>query len=229
MAATPHGVEFDPVRIGLLLDWPVGVPANLIEPIQLAFEEAHAARRIPRRIELVVEEAHGLSLHAAKNAIDGYRRLVDAGCVGVIGPLISDNAIALAPVVDALQVPAISWCGTERFHGAYCFDLGNGGSLNGIVAALATLAGVAGPNTTVVPGHGPITNRAAIVAHRDMVLAVRDKVRQMVAEGRSVEEIVAAKPTAEFDERTGNAAGSAERFLRQLYSELKDATTEAAR
>ena len=103
------------------------MPANLIEPIQLAFEEAHAARRIPRRIELVVEEAHGLPLHAAKNAIDGYRRLVDAGCVGVIGPLISDNAIALAPVVDALQVPAISWCGTERFHGAYCFDLGNGG------------------------------------------------------------------------------------------------------
>lgn len=127
MTATPHGVTFDPVRIGLLLDWPVGVPANLTEPIQLAFEEADASRRLPRRIELVVEQAHGLPLHAARHAIDGYRRLVDAGCIGVIGPLISDNAIALAPVIDALEVPAISWCGTERFHGAYCFNLGNGG------------------------------------------------------------------------------------------------------
>src|SRR5678816_1499014 len=112
MASTPHGVTFDPVRIGLLLDWPVGVPANLTEPIELAFEEADASRRLPRRIELVVEQAHGLPLHAAKNAIDGYRRLIDQGCVGVIGPLISDNAIALAPVVDELEVPAISWCGT---------------------------------------------------------------------------------------------------------------------
>jgi cyclase len=104
-------------------------------------------------------------------------------------------------------------------------DLANGGSLNGILAGLATLASVAGPNTTVVPGHGPITDRTAIVAHRDMVLAVRDKVRPMVAAGRTVEEVLAAKPTAEFDERTGNAAASAERFVRQLYSELKDATT----
>lgn len=127
MTSTPHGLQFDPVRIGLLLDWPVGVPANTIEPIQLAFEEAAASRRLPRAIELVVEEAHGLPLHHPGRAIEGYRRLVDAGCVGVIGPLISDNAIALAPVVDRLEVPAISWCGTERFHGTYCFTLGNGG------------------------------------------------------------------------------------------------------
>ena len=108
-------------------------------------------------------------------------------------------------------------------------DVANGGSLNGMLAALATLAAVSGPNTTVLPGHGAITNRAAIVAHRDMVLAVADRVRQMVAAGRTVEEVVAAKPTAEFDERTGNAAQSAERFVRQLYSELKGATTQVDR
>jgi ABC-type branched-subunit amino acid transport system substrate-binding protein len=127
MATTPHGITFDPARIGLLLDWPVGEPANLIEPITLAFEEAAAAKRLPRAIELVVETAHGLPLHSADRAIAGYKRLVEAGCVGVIGPLISDNAIALAPVVDAVGVPAVSWCGTERFHGSSCFVLGNGG------------------------------------------------------------------------------------------------------
>jgi cyclase len=128
------------------------------------------------------------------------------------------------PVADVLMTGDVF-----RSTGYPNIDLGNGGSLNGMLAALATLAAVSGPNTTVVPGHGPITNRAAIVAHRDMALAVRDKVRQMVVAGRTVEEVIAAKPTAEFDERTGNAAGSAERFVRQLYSELKDATTEAAR
>jgi glyoxylase-like metal-dependent hydrolase (beta-lactamase superfamily II) len=128
------------------------------------------------------------------------------------------------PLADVLMTGDVF-----RSTGYPNIDIGNGGSLNGILAALATLAAVSGPNTTVLPGHGAITNRAAIVAHRDMVLAVADRVRQMVAAGRTVEEVIAAKPTAEFDERTGNAAGSAERFVRQLYSELKGAATEETR
>lgn len=125
--ASPHGVPLDPVRIGYLVDWPVGVPENLIEPFTLAFEEALASGVVNRRIELVVEEAHGLPLHSADRAIAGYRRLVDQGCIGVIGPLISDNAIALVDTIEACRVPALTWCGTERYHGEYCFNLGNGG------------------------------------------------------------------------------------------------------
>jgi glyoxylase-like metal-dependent hydrolase (beta-lactamase superfamily II) len=128
------------------------------------------------------------------------------------------------PIADVLMTGDVF-----RSAGYPNIDVANGGSLNGMLAALATLAAVSGPNTTVLPGHGAITNRAAIVAHRDMVLAVADRVRQMVAAGRTVEEVVAAKPTAEFDERTGNAAQSAERFVRQLYSELKGAATQVDR
>ena len=100
-------------------------------------------------------------------------------------------------------------------------DRNNGGTLKGMLASLTLLADTAGPATTVVPGHGDITNRAAVVAHRDMANTVRDRVAKLLSEGRTVEQVVAAKPTADFDERVGNAAQSADRFVQQVYAELR--------
>ena len=100
-------------------------------------------------------------------------------------------------------------------------DRNNGGTLKGMLASLTLLAETAGPATTVVPGHGDITNRAAVVAHRDMAMTVRDRVAKLLSEGRDVEQVVAAKPTADFDERVGNAAQSADRFVQQVYAELR--------
>lgn len=99
-------------------------------------------------------------------------------------------------------------------------DRANGGSLKGILEAFDTLIASAGPRTKVLPGHGPITNRAAIVAHKRMALAVRDRVAAQIKQGRTQEQIVASKPTKDFDERTGNAAASADRFVQQVYAEL---------
>ena len=103
-------------------------------------------------------------------------------------------------------------------------DRNNGGSIK-LIDSLTVLADLAGPATTVVPGHGDITNRAAIVAHRDMAVAVRDRVAKMIAQGMTQEQIVAAKPTKDNDERVGNAAMSADRFVGQLYAELRAAGT----
>jgi len=100
-------------------------------------------------------------------------------------------------------------------------DRNNGGTLKGMLASLNLLTETAGPNTTVVPGHGDITNRAAIIAHRDMAMMVRDRVSKLLNEGRTVEQVVAAKPTADFDQRVGNAAQSADRFVQQVYAELR--------
>jgi cyclase len=99
-------------------------------------------------------------------------------------------------------------------------DLANGASLKGMLAALRTLAAEAGPNTTVVPGHGPITNRAAILAHLDVATEVVSRVQRLIAQGQTQEQIVAAKVTTEFDERVGSAANSADRFVGQVYQEL---------
>ncbi len=104
-------------------------------------------------------------------------------------------------------------------------DRANGGTLAGMLAALQTLIDTAGAATRVAPGHGDLTNRAGIQAHRDMAVAVRDRVSKMMAEGQTIEQIVASKPTRDFDERTGNVAQSADRFVGQVYAELRGTGT----
>ena len=103
-------------------------------------------------------------------------------------------------------------------------DRTSGGSLKGMLAAFDTLIAAAGPNTKVLPGHGPITNRAGLVAHQRMTLALRDQVSKMIADGKTQEQVVAAKITNAYEKQTGNAAGTGDRFVNQLYLELKAAS-----
>lgn len=99
-------------------------------------------------------------------------------------------------------------------------DRTNGGSLNGMIEGLGVTIGMAGPNTKIIPGHGPMVDRAAVIAHRDMILAIRDKVAELVKQGKSEDEVLAAKPTSGYDS-IPNASTTSERFVRQLYAELK--------
>jgi cyclase len=100
-------------------------------------------------------------------------------------------------------------------------DRANGGSLNGMLEGLSITIGMAGPNTKIIPGHGPTVDRAALTAHRDMILVVRDKVAALVQQGKTVEEVLAAKPTSDYDSIVPGASTTSERFVRQLYAELK--------
>ena len=100
-------------------------------------------------------------------------------------------------------------------------DLTNGGSLAGLLAGLGDTIGRAGPRTKIIPGHGAIADRAALIAQRDMVLAVRDRVATLVSQGKSIEEVIAARPTASFDARVAQSEETAERFIRWLYAEVK--------
>lgn len=102
-------------------------------------------------------------------------------------------------------------------------DRGNGGSLNGMLDGLGVLIGLAGPNTKIIPGHGSMVSRAEVMAHRDMILAIRDRVAQLVAQGKTQEEVLAAHPTAEYDAKVPNSKETTERFVTQLYAELKPA------
>ena len=99
-------------------------------------------------------------------------------------------------------------------------DRANGGTLNGMLEGLGTTIGMAGPNTKIIPGHGPTVDRAAVTAHRDIILAVRDRVADMVKQGKTAQEIIAAKPTASYDSKVEQAAMTSERFINQLYAEL---------
>ena len=99
-------------------------------------------------------------------------------------------------------------------------DRANGGTLNGMLEGLGRTIGMAGPNTKIIPGHGPTVDRAAVTAHRDIILAVRDRVAEMVKQGKTAQEIIAAKPTAAYDSKVEQAAMTSERFINQLYAEL---------
>jgi branched-chain amino acid transport system substrate-binding protein len=116
----------DPIKIGWLgsaLDGPGG---GYDKVHRLAFDEAMEQGVLDRPVEFVLHPEQGLPHGSAKNATDGFRYLVDEGCIGVAGAYSSDNAIVVAPLANSLEVPLISWCGTERLQGEYCFRLGNG-------------------------------------------------------------------------------------------------------
>jgi len=103
-------------------------------------------------------------------------------------------------------------------------DRTDGGSLSGLLDGLSRIIALSGPNTKIVPGHGPIVGRSAVIAHRDMILTVRDRVSLLVQQGKTVEEVLAAHPKSEYDEHIPQSGRYLERFVRQLYAELKPAT-----
>jgi len=100
-------------------------------------------------------------------------------------------------------------------------DRANGGSLLGLEDGLARVIALCGPNTKVVPGHGAIVDRAAVMAHRDIVVAVHRKVADLIKQGKSQDEVIAAKPAAEFTSRIKEVGMTEDRFVGQVYAELK--------
>lgn len=95
-------------------------------------------------------------------------------------------------------------------------DTNNGGTLDGTLEALGILIGAAGPNTSIVPGHGVVSNRMDVMGFRDMVLDVKSRVESMVERGMTYDQVATANPTRAYNDRYGDP----ERFLRAVYSEL---------
>jgi glyoxylase-like metal-dependent hydrolase (beta-lactamase superfamily II) len=108
------------------------------------------------------------------------------------------------------------------FNGFYPFiDVRSGGSLEGTLAAVEAVLALANESTTIIPGHGPVSNRAELIAYRDMLIGARAGIAPMIADGKSVEEVVAAKPTAALDAKWGGGFLNPERFVRIIYAALK--------
>jgi glyoxylase-like metal-dependent hydrolase (beta-lactamase superfamily II) len=100
-------------------------------------------------------------------------------------------------------------------------DRTSGGTLKGLLAAFDETIARAGPATKIIPGHGAITDRNGVIAQRELVVKMRDRIAPMVSAGRSVEEVIAAKPTADTDAQVPQAATTSEQLIRWLYAELK--------
>src|SRR6267143_3544164 len=100
-------------------------------------------------------------------------------------------------------------------------DRANGGTLKGMLEGFTALINLAGPGTKIIPGHGAVVDKGGVAAHRDMTIAIRDRVAALVMQGKTQEETVAAKPTSEYDARVPQAAQTSDRFVGQLYAEIK--------
>lgn len=117
-----------------------------------------------------------------------------------------------------------------RNYGYPFIDTANGGTLDGAIEALDQTMKIAGPGTKLIPGHGTIIHRGDIVPYRDMILAVRTKVQQMIRDGKTQQEVLAAHLTAPWDAKVpggllpaGAVGTSADRFVAMVYSQLRAA------
>jgi cyclase len=106
-------------------------------------------------------------------------------------------------------------------------DLARGGSVQGEIDALNAIIDITVPErnqmggTRVVPGHGRLTNEADVVEYRDMMTIVRDRVRDMVKKGMTVEQVKAARPTLEYDGIYGtDKSWTGEMFIETVYRDL---------
>jgi len=107
------------------------------------------------------------------------------------------------------------------FNGLYPYiDLDGGGSIQGMIAAVDVGIALADENTQVIPGHGPMSDRAGLIEYRGFLVEARDNVQALIDEGRSLQEAIAAKPTAKWDDALGGVWITPEQLVAFIYNSL---------
>jgi glyoxylase-like metal-dependent hydrolase (beta-lactamase superfamily II) len=111
--------------------------------------------------------------------------------------------------------------GDTFFNGRYpLIDVSSGGSLPGMIAAANTALAMSNTDTRFIPGHGPLATRPDLVRYRDMLVATRDRIGQLIAQNRTLEQVLAAKPLADLDATWGTGNIKPEQFLTIVYGSL---------
>jgi len=125
------------------------------------------------------------------------------------------DAVVWVPAADVLHT------GDLLFNGTYpVIDVAAGGSIGGMIRSADALLALVGPGTRIVPGHGPLADRAALQRFRDMLATVRERVTALLREGRTLEEIRAARPLADLDAVWGGGFMKPASFLETVHSDL---------
>ena len=123
----------------------------------------------------------------------------------------------------AVRFPAanVLHTGDLFFNGLYPrIDVAGGGSIDGMIAAADALLGKVDERTRIIPGHGPLGDRAALKEFRDMLAGVRDAVKPLVVAGKSRDETIAAKPTATWDAKWGGGFMKPDLFTGIVWDDL---------
>ncbi|HWP72424.1 MAG TPA: MBL fold metallo-hydrolase [Gemmatimonadaceae bacterium] len=107
----------------------------------------------------------------------------------------------------------------DTFHNAGLpfVDLSSGGSIHGIIAAADKVLAMSNAQTRIIPGHGPLADRARLKMYRDMVVALRDRVRTLISTGKTADQVVELNIGAPYAK---DFPGGHERFVRLAHQEL---------
>ncbi|MBT8039141.1 MAG: MBL fold metallo-hydrolase [Xanthomonadales bacterium] len=107
------------------------------------------------------------------------------------------------------------------FNGLYPYiDLDGGGSIDGMIAGVEKGLSLCDGNTQVIPGHGPLANRAGLAEYRDLLVTIRDRVQTLVNEGKTLQEATEANPTADWDEELGGVFIKPDQLVIFVYNSL---------
>ena len=101
-------------------------------------------------------------------------------------------------------------------------DFANGGNIKGMIAAADACLKLTNARSRIVPGHGPIADRTALVEYRTMLVTARDRMAALVKEGKSEDDVVAAKPFADLDKKWAPTELASRNFIRVVYHSLAD-------
>ncbi len=131
------------------------------------------------------------------------------------------NAHTDGDAVVHFQQSNVIHAGDIWFNGFYPFiDVEHGGNLAGVITASERIIALSDEQTRIIPGHGPVGNRAELMAYRDMLVGVFNTLRALQAEGKSLEEVIAMQPIKSYEEQWGDGFLSTEQWLGIIYSGL---------
>jgi glyoxylase-like metal-dependent hydrolase (beta-lactamase superfamily II) len=158
-----------------------------------------------------------LPMAARPTSIVNTERMLDFGEEKVLiknyGPSHTDGDLYVYFTKADIFVTGDNW-----WNGYYPFiDTANGGSIDGAIYAANVNIAQATDNTLIVPGHGPVGDRTQLIAFRDMLVDIRDNVAKLKKQGKSLDEVVAAKPTAAFDAKWGGFVIDGAFFTQLVY------------
>jgi glyoxylase-like metal-dependent hydrolase (beta-lactamase superfamily II) len=112
--------------------------------------------------------------------------------------------------------------GDMFFVGDYPFvDNNSGGTYNGVIAATEWALAIADDNTKIMPGHGPLSDKRGLQEFHDMMVTVRERILKMIRQQKTLEQVVAAKPTADFDAKWAGSFWKPDQWVGRVYVDLR--------
>jgi cyclase len=185
-----------------------------------------AQRNVRNRLEHPTPNANGQTPAPAPAEALPTSLYTDSMTVAVAGPSAQVFHVANAhtdgdsfvyfPEANVLDIGDTG--GANRYPN---MDVRGGGTIDGEIAASQVALDKANATTKIVPGHGPLTNKAEYQAYHDMLVDIRGRVAKLKAEGKSEDQAVAAKPLADIQTRLNQNDMASERVVRQVYETLK--------